>query len=200
LNERKGEKGSVPCIGAIMEMASTVPGSNQLMPFYYSNSDNVASQTERSFAPAQDWTIGGAQTLSIAFSGQTGNTGTLYAKINNTKLTYPHAATNIALGVWQAWNIDLTSMNVQNVTKLQIGIEGNAASGLILIDDIRLHAAAGEIITPADPGANGLVAEYTFESDTSDSSGNGRHGTIVGADGTGIVNDPVRSGLEPARW
>jgi len=178
--------------GDIMETANTMPGSSQSMPFYYSNSGNVASQTERTFAPAQDWTVGGAQTLSIAFSGQTGNTGTLYVKINNTKLTYPRAATNIAVGAWQAWNIDLTSMNVQNVTTLQIGVDGSAASGLILIDDIRLHAEAGQVIIPADPGTNGLVAKYTFNGDTSDSSGNGHNGTVVGTDGTTIVNDPVR--------
>jgi len=178
--------------GDIMEKANTMLGSNQSMPFYYSNTGAVASQTERSFAPAQDWTVGGAQTLSIAFAGQAGNTGTLYVKINNTKLTYPHAASNIAMSAWQAWNINLTSMNVQNVTTLQIGVDGSAASGSILIDDIRLHAEAGQVITPADPGTNGLVAKFTFNSDTSDSSGNGHNGTVVGTDGTTIVNDPVR--------
>ncbi len=178
--------------GDIMETANAMPGSGQSMPFYYGNTGGVASQTERSLSPAQDWTIGGAKTLSIAFAGQTGNTGTLYVKINNTKLTYPHAATNIAIGAWQAWNIDLTSMNVQNVTTLQIGVDGNGASGMILIDDIRLHAEAGQVITPVDPGTNGLIAKFTFNGDTSDSSGNGHNGIVVGTDGTGIVNDPVR--------
>ena len=171
--------------GDIMETANTMPGSGQSMPFYYGNSGNVASQTERTFAVAQDWTIGGAQTLSIAFNGQTGNTGTLYVKINNTKLTYPRAASNIALGAWQAWNIDLTSMNVQNVTTLQIGVDGSSASGMILIDDIRLHAEAGEMITPAAPGPDGLVAHYTFDEGAGavvgDSSGSGNNGTVMGS-------------------
>jgi len=178
--------------GNIMETANTMPGSNQAMPFYYSNSGSVASQTERTFAPVQDWTVGGAQTLSIAFRGQTGNTGTLFVKINNTKLTYPHAASNIALGVWQAWNIDLASITVQNVTTLQIGVDGNGASGMLLIDDIKLHAEAGELITPADPGTDGLIAKFAFDGDTSDSSGHGHNGTVVGTDGTTFVNDPVR--------
>jgi len=172
--------GSAHYNGDIMEKANTMPGSGQSMPLYYGNTGGVASQTERSFSPAQDWTIGGAQTLSIAFSGQTGNTGTLYVKINNTKLTYPRAATNIAIGAWQAWNIDLSSMNVQAVTKLQIGVEGSGASGMILIDDIRLHAEAGEMITPADPGTNGLFAHYTFESNANDVSGEGHNGALLG--------------------
>jgi len=171
--------------GNIMETTNTLFGSSQSMPFYYTNSGSVASQTERTFAVAQDWTVGGAQTLSIAFAGQTGNTGTLYVKINNTKLTYPHDAANMASGVWQAWNIDLTSMVVQNVTKLQIGVDGSSASGMILIDDIRLHAKAGEVITPVDPGDANMVGAWNFNegngTSTADASGNGRTGTIVEA-------------------
>jgi len=170
--------------GDIMETANTMPDSGQSMPFYYRNSGNVASQTERSFAPAQDWTIAGVKTLSIAFRGQEGNTGTLYVKINNTKLTYPRAATNIALGAWQAWNIDLTSMNVQNVTTLQIGVNGAGASGMILIDDIKLYPTAGELIVPAEPDAAGLVGHWSFDESSgttaADSSGNNNNGTVVG--------------------
>ncbi len=170
--------------GDIMETANTMPGSSQSMPFYYSNSGGVASQTERTFAAPQDWTVGGAQTLSIAFSGQTGNTGTLYAKINNTKLTYPHAASNIAMGVWQAWNIDLTSMNVQNVTTLQIGVDGSGVSGMILIDDIKLHPTTGELIVPVEPDAAGLVGHWMFDESSgttaTDSSGNNNHGDVMG--------------------
>jgi len=184
--------GSPQFEGQIMESGSTVNGSGQSMPFYYSNAGSVASYTERTFAGPQDWTTGGVQTLSIPFRGQKGNTGTLFVKINDTKVTYPHAATNMALVVWQAWNIDLSSMNVQNVTTLQIGVDGSNAAGMILIDDITLHAEAGQVINPADPGTDGLVAKYTFDSDYSDSSGNGHHGTVVGTDGTDIVNDPVR--------
>jgi len=170
--------------GDIMETGSTIPGSSQSMPFYYGNSGGVASQTERTFAVSQDWTMGGAQTLSIPFSGQTGNTGTLYVKINNTKLTYPHGAANIAMSGWQAWNIDLTSMNVQNVTKLQIGVDGGSASGMILIDDITLHPTAGETVNPADPGTANLAGLWNFDAGSgsvvADSSGNGNNGTIEG--------------------
>ncbi len=169
--------------GSIME-TTNVKSGGQSMPFYYSNSGSVASQTERTFATAQDWTIAGVKTLSIAFSGQEGNTGTLYVKINNTKVTYPHAAANIAMGAWQAWNIDLTSMNVQNVTTLQIGVDGAGASGMILIDDIKLYPTAGELIVPAEPDAAGLVGHWKFDENSgttaADSSGNNNYGTVNG--------------------
>jgi len=123
--------------GSIMETTNTAPGSSQAMPFYYSNAGAVASQTERTFAAPQDWTLGGVKTLSIALSGQAGNTGALYVKINNTKVTYQG---DIALGLWRTWEIDLASVNenLQSITRLQIGVDGSGASGLILIDDITL--------------------------------------------------------------
>ncbi len=145
--------------GDIMETTNTKPGSGQAMPFYYNNTGGVASQTERAFAPAQDWTLGGAQTLSIAFSGQTGNTGTLYVKINNSKIVYTGDPGNMALGFWQTWNVDLSSVNVQNVTKLQIGVEGSGAAGMLLIDDITLNANA---VDPGDTGNKALVVWVSF--------------------------------------
>ncbi len=166
--------------GDIMETTDTLAGSGQSMPFYYGNSGGTASETQRKFTVPQDWTAGGVKTLSIAFKGTAGNTGTLYAKINGVKLTYPHGAGNIAIGAWQAWNIDLTGMNVQSVTEMAIGVDGGSASGMILIDDIKLHPTEGELITPADPGTNGLVASYSFEGNASDASGNGNNGTVNG--------------------
>jgi hypothetical protein len=136
--------------GSVMETSDTISGSSQSMPFYYSNAGG-ASTTERTFADPQDWTAGGAKTLSIAFNGQVGNTGTLFIVINNTKVTYTHDNGNIGSGAWQAWNIDLTTVNttLSNVTKLQLGVEGAGAAGMILFDDIRLYAKAGELITLA---------------------------------------------------
>ncbi|NQV32734.1 MAG: discoidin domain-containing protein, partial [Phycisphaeraceae bacterium] len=171
--------------GDIMETTSAIAGSSRSMPFYYSNSGGVTSQTQRTFATPQDWTAGGAQTLSIAFSGQAGNTGTLYVKINDTKITYGGDPENLTLGVWQAWNIDLSGMNVQNVTTLQIGVEGSGAAGMILIDDIKLHGKPGEVITPVDPGNAGLAGAWSFDEGSgtvaADSSGNGRTGTLFEA-------------------
>ncbi|NQV35015.1 MAG: discoidin domain-containing protein [Phycisphaeraceae bacterium] len=190
--------------GDIMETANTIAGSNQSMPFYYSNSGGVASETQRTFAVPQDWTSSGTQTLSIAFSGQAGNTGTLYAKINNTKVTYPLDASNIAIGAWQAWNIDLTQVsdNLSSVSKLSIGIEGGTASGMILFDDIKLYAQPGEMMTPEAPDSTGLLAQYTFEGNANDSSGNGLHGTLASSQivSPGAAGQGSAVGLTPGTY
>ncbi|MBN1362773.1 MAG: hypothetical protein JW993_19400 [Sedimentisphaerales bacterium] len=47
-----------------------VHGGRQSMPFYYENTGGVAnSEIERTLAPAQDWTINGADVLSVYFRG-----------------------------------------------------------------------------------------------------------------------------------
>ncbi|NQV34282.1 MAG: discoidin domain-containing protein, partial [Phycisphaeraceae bacterium] len=159
--------------GELMETNNTIAGSAQSMPFYYGNTGGVASETQRTFAIPQDWTLGGAQTLSIAFSGQAGNTGTLYVKINDAKVTYSLDAGNLAIGVWQVWNIDLTQVagNLSSVSTMSIGVDGAGASGMILIDDMKLYAQPGEVITPVAPGSTGLLAQYSFEGNANDSSG-----------------------------
>ena len=127
--------------GQIMETSNTIAGSSKSMPFYYINAGGTPSETERAFTPAQDWTTGGAKTLSIAFHGTEGNTGSLYVKINNVKLTYPEDASNMALPEWQTWDIDLATVgtNLQSITKMAIGVDGSGASGMVLIDDIQLY-------------------------------------------------------------
>ena len=129
--------------GSIMETARTIAGSSQSMPFYYVNSGNVVAETTRTFAPAQDWTVGGAQLLSIAFFGEADNTGTLYVKINGSKVTYPLEPLHIAAQTWKTWNIDLSDLgiNPQSITNMAIGVDGNGASGMLLIDDITLRQA-----------------------------------------------------------
>ncbi|MCF7973808.1 MAG: discoidin domain-containing protein [Phycisphaerae bacterium] len=165
--------------GAIMETVNTAPGSTQSMPFYYSNTGGSASQTERAFADPQDWTVGAAKTLSIAFRGQAGNTGTLFAMINGSRVTYPQTPDS---SLWHFFNIDLSSVNtnLQSVTKLVIGVEGSNASGMILIDDIKLHPDAG----PVDPGSSGLplIAWVSFHNDDTQPS--------AGASGAGFTEAP----------
>jgi hypothetical protein len=62
-----------------------------------------------------------------------------------------------------------------------------------LIDDITLNSEAGEVITPEDPGTDGLVASYTFEGNANDVSGNGNNGTVNGGAlfGTGRVGSAL---------
>jgi len=137
--------------GDIMETANTMPGSSQAMPFYYTNTGGVVSHTERTFAAPQDWTAGGAQTLSIPFAGTSGNTGQLYIEINNTKVLYDGDATNMARAGWQTWLIDLSELGgaLENVTSLTIGVDGAGAAGLVTIDDIRLISESIDSLIPA---------------------------------------------------
>jgi len=129
--------------------------------------------------PAQDWTAAQIQTLAVHFHGAEGNTGQLYVKINDTKVSYDGQASNLAQAGWQAWNIDLASSgaSLQNVTKLAVGIDGNGAAGKLYFDDIKLYARSREFITPSAPDDTRLIGHWTFDGNLQDSSGRGNHGT-----------------------
>jgi hypothetical protein len=176
--------------GNLMETGLVYSGS-QSMPVTF---DGAGSQVDLTLN-TQDWTQNGLQTLSIAFHGTPGNTGQLYAKINNTKIVYPQDPTDIANGSWLVWLIDLSSVSgLNNVTSLSIGVDGAGAAGTIYLDDIKLYAEAGEVITPVAPGTENLVAYYPFNGDLKDAAGS-HHGTING--GTPVFVDGVQGqGIE----
>ncbi|NQV35678.1 MAG: discoidin domain-containing protein, partial [Phycisphaeraceae bacterium] len=138
--------------GDIMETTNTIAGSGQSMPFYFGNTGGTVSETQHTFAVPQDWTVGAATTLSIAFRGTTGNTGSLYVKINGTKVTFDGNASSISRPVWVMWPIDLTALgvNLSNITDMAIGVDGGGASGMVLIDDITLVAVPFTLATIID--------------------------------------------------
>jgi len=126
-----------------------VHGGKQSMPLSYDNSTASHSEATANVANlpvSQDWTKYGAQTLVLYFHGTGGNTGQLYVKLNDSKVVYDGDAADIAKLQWKQWNINLASLgvNLQNVTKLSIGIDGNGASGTLYLDDIRLYRLAPE--------------------------------------------------------
>jgi hypothetical protein len=124
---------------------AVVHGGKQSMPLAYSNTGGATySEAERTFAVGQNWTKAGIATLVLFFYGTAGNTGQLYMKVNGSKVVYGGDAGDIAKVQWQRWNIDLLSLgvNLQNITKLSIGIDGNGASGKLYLDDIRLYRLA----------------------------------------------------------
>jgi hypothetical protein len=124
-----------------------VHGGKQSMPFFYNNTGGAAfSEAELSLSPPQNWTEAGAAIFVLYFHGVEGNTGQLYVKIDGSKVVYDGDAGDIAKVEWKQWNIDLASlgMNLQNVTKLAIGIDGNGAGGTLYVDDIGLYASAPE--------------------------------------------------------
>ena len=161
-----------------------VYAGKQSLPFNY---DNAFGQSEATLTlSAQDWTASGVQSLSLMFYGTAGNTGQLYVKINNSKVSYDLDTTDISRAAWQAWNIDLTGLGgLQNVTSLTIGVDGASAAGMLYIDEIRLYPQAAELSTPVEPDAAGLLTYLDFDQGTgsiaSDSSGNGHDATLVGA-------------------
>ncbi len=130
-----------------------VHSGSQSMPFFYSNTGGAAySEGERTFAVPQDWTKAGIQTLVLYFHGTPGNTGQLYVKVNGSKVVYDGDAGDIAKPRWKQWNIDLAPLgvNLQSVTTLAIGIDGNGAGGTLYLDDIRLYRLAPEIVVPSE--------------------------------------------------
>ncbi|MBP7049736.1 MAG: discoidin domain-containing protein [Phycisphaerae bacterium] len=157
-----------------------VYAGKQSLPLSYDNSSAPLSEATLSFN-ASDWTIRGIQTLSLMFHGATGNTGQLYIKINSTKIAYDGDAADIARAEWQAWNIDLATVNadLQDVTSLTVGVDGAGAKGLLYVDAICLYPQVGELISPVEPTPEGLIAHIEFEGNVNDSSGQGNHGTAL---------------------
>ena len=161
-----------------------VHGGRQSMPLAYDNSPGTFSQAVRTFDAPQNWTKHGITTLVLFFHGRLDNApAPLYVKINNKEVPYTGGAAT-TMSLWKQWNIDLTSLgvNLTSVSSLTVGV-GNGASGgtgTLYIDDIRLYGTPPDVVAPADPGNDGLVAQYLMEGNLQDGSGNGNDGTPMG--------------------
>jgi hypothetical protein len=192
-----------PQQGDIMEKA-TVHGGKQAMPLSYDNTGVANSEAARTFAPGQDWTKAGIQTLVLYFYGASSSGGQLYVKINGTKVTYGGDAANLARPQWSQWNIDLASLGISltNVTSLTIGIEGAGASGTLYVDDIRLYRVASAVPTEQiwiEAEATTTITDpLVVFSDLPDASGGQCMGSVdnglarttadgPGTDGTGLA-------------
>ncbi len=173
-------------------------GGKQSMPLAYDNTKAPNfSEAVRTFDAPQDWTASGIKSLSLWFQGVAGNTGQVYVKINNTKVSYNGAAADLAKTIWAPWNIDLSTAgaNLSKVTSLTIGVEGAGALGTLYIDDIRLYPKAPEYITPVDPGKTNLVGYWTLDGNINDTSGKGNHGTVTAGTAQwvpGMVNQALQ--------
>jgi len=167
--------------GEIMEGA--IARSGKSMPLYFTNTNGAnLSETRRTLDPAQDWTTNGIKSLSLNIYGDSGNSGQLYVKINNTRIDYVGLSDALQRSQWIPWNIDLSDVaGLQNVTSLAIGIEGAGALGFIYVDDIRLYALTPTTFEPVIPDESdpNLVAFYAFEGNADDSVGV-HHATAAG--------------------
>jgi hypothetical protein len=181
----KSSGSQVGYLNAPFAETTIVNSGLQSMPLAYSNTASLNySEAVRTFGTSQDWTGSGAESLTLYFFGGASNTGAgqLYVKINSTKVLYDGSASDLQLGVWLPWTIDLSSTGVslKKVTSLTIGVSGSGSAGLLFIDDIRLYADARATLTPVDPGTTGLVAYYPFNGDAKDAKGT-HHGTATGS-------------------
>jgi hypothetical protein len=154
-----------------------VYAGTQSMPLEY---DSGVSESTLAL-DAQDWTVNGIQSLSLQFYGAPDNTGQLYLKINNSKVSYNGLPGALQRAAWTAWNVDLAAIGagLSNVTSLSLGIEGASAPGMIYVDEIRLYPLAPEFVTPTEPDPANLLAHYAFDGNANDSAGT-QHGTLVG--------------------
>ncbi|MEN6333900.1 MAG: LamG-like jellyroll fold domain-containing protein [Phycisphaerales bacterium] len=160
---------------------TVVHGGKQSMILAYDNSDFSFSEATRTFDAPQNWAVRGIKTLSLRFAGLAGNDGQLYLKINGAKIAYHGDPADLTRTVWQAWNVDLSTVGgVNNVRSLTLGVEGAGAAGTLYVDDIRLYSLPGATMPPTDPGTTGLVAWYKFDGDAKDSAGT-HHATLTGS-------------------
>ncbi len=131
-----------------------VHDANQSMPLDYNNVDApFYSEAVREFAPAQDWTAGGADTLVLYVRGRLINDRTpLYVRIEDSAkktgaVVYPDAAV-VTANKWIEWKIPFSELaaagvDMARVKKMVIGVGDTAdpkagGKGLIYIDDIRI--------------------------------------------------------------
>ena len=176
-------------VGGVAGIPETdlVHGGGQSLPMDYDNSAAAQSEATRTFDAPMDWTGHGIQGLVLYFQGSASNTGgSLYVKINGTKVAYDGDPANLMRGGWSKWYIPLADVagNLGRVTSLTIGIDGGG-EGVVYVDDIFLTSDTRELITPVDPGSAGLLVHWAFDEaagDTAgDTSGNNHAGTINGA-------------------
>jgi len=134
---------------------------DQSMPFSYNNT--IARYSEASvntddLAIGRDWAKCSPTTMLLRFYGNPNNdiTEQLYVKIGGTRVNYSGDVAALAEPRWSEWPIDLTGMDLSNVTDLAIGFNRKGAvggQGTVMIDAIWLNAAPTMVpVTVPDAG------------------------------------------------
>jgi concanavalin A-like lectin/glucanase superfamily protein/F5/8 type C domain-containing protein len=131
---------------------SIVHGGRQAMPLEYDNSASpFYSEASRTWASAQDWTAGGANSLRLYFHGSADNTAApLYIAIEDSAgnvavVTYPDPDAALA-DTWQGWTIPFGTLtdagvNPAAVETMYVGLGDRdnpsaGGTGMLYIDDI----------------------------------------------------------------
>lgn len=120
----------------------------QSMPFNYDNSSTTLSETRRTWAQAQDWTVANANTLVLYIMGQAGNTADdLYVKVadslGHSMTVQSTDATLLTSAAWKAWRIpfsQFTQVDMTKITSMAMGLGSKTSpkhgKGMILVDDV----------------------------------------------------------------
>jgi hypothetical protein len=129
-----------------------VHGGRQSMPLEYNNENSPwYSEAERTWNTAQNWTVGGIDTLILQVYGQARNgPEKLYVSLQDSTgkvVTVVHPNPDAVLAArWDPWRIPLAEfagVNAARIKKLVIGLGDRASpkkgdTGLIYVDDIRV--------------------------------------------------------------
>jgi len=170
-----------------------VHSGDQSVPLTYDNSTAGLSEVTRTLNA--DWTRDEVITLTLFYKGNLANAPEpMYIALDGNAVVTNDNPNAARISDWTQWDILLQDfadlgVNLANVNTISIGFGDKAnpvpgGSGRVFIDDIRLYRSppveTEPLPEPVDPGADNLVASYSFENDAQDGSGNGLNGTLVG--------------------
>jgi hypothetical protein len=138
-----------PYFGGLLMETSIVNGGAQSMPVDYNNVNQpYYSQIERTWAVPQNWTVGGADSLTVHFRGEPSNGAeALYVSLQDsagmTAVVVHDDAEVLKSARWQTWTIPYTAfegVNAAAVKTMMIGMGDRAApapggAGTVYFDD-----------------------------------------------------------------
>ena len=190
-----------------------VHGGLQSLPLRYDNDGTVwdmsgltyYAETQRTWDDPQDWTLGGADMLTLWIHGQSSNRqGTpepLYIALQDStgsRAMVSHPNPNVmSIETWQPWSVnlaDFADVDLTVVTMLGIGVGDPDSSvpggtGLFYIDDIELYPSAGSY----DPTLMAHWALDETEGSTAMDSAGENHAQVIG-DATWLPNEGMIDG------
>jgi len=149
-----GTGSTVGYIEAPFAERKIVHGGAQSMPLDYNNVKTpFYSEAERTFAPVQNWTTHGVDTLSLFWRGNAANgPGKLYVAIEDSTGKVAVVTNEAALTAtsWKEWNVPLsgfTGVNLSRVKILYLGVGDRNApapggAGRLYLDDIRVKKSS----------------------------------------------------------
>ncbi len=135
---------------------TVVYGGKQSMPLDYNNVKTpFYSEAERTFAPVQDWTAGGVDTLILYVRSRPGSKAPVYVQLkdssNKTGIVMAPAGL-VSTTKWAQWKVPLSEfatagVNLARVKTLVIGVGDRAnpaagGTGRIYVDEIGLAKPA----------------------------------------------------------